>query len=168
MPRCHGWISAMERCTNAQPWRFVTATGPALAEVKKALSEGNYWAQKAGAITAVVTSLDWDMWLDHGRDYAFFDTGMAVMNYQLQAIHEGLAVHPIAGFDPAIAKKALGIPESAVLLTLLVLAHPGTTDGLNEKHKAQETAERTRRPLGEVFALNSWKPELLPKPKEKA
>ncbi|NNM68113.1 MAG: nitroreductase [Spirochaetales bacterium] len=155
-------------CGNAQPWRFVSVTGPALTEVKEALSEGNYWAHNAAAITAVVTSLDWDMRLDHGRDYAFFDTGMAVMNYQLQAIHEGLAVHPVAGFDAVLAKKALGIPESAVLLVLIVLAHPGSPEGLSEKHKTQEVTTSARRPLEEVYTQDAWKPELLPKPKEKA
>ena len=42
--------------------------------------------QKAPAITALVTNFDWDARLDNGRDYAFFDLGMAAMNYQLQAI----------------------------------------------------------------------------------
>ena len=155
-------------CGNAQPWRFVSATGPALVEVKKALSDANYWAQKAGAITVVVTNLDWDVRLDHGRDYAFFDTGMAAMNYQLQAVHEGLTVHPIAGFDPVVAQKALGIPESAVVLVLIALAYPGSSDHLSEKHKTQEKSGRVRHPIEEVFAMNAWKPELLPKPKEKA
>lgn len=153
-------------CANAQPWRFVTATGSALEELKKALSDGNYWGKKAGAITAVVTHPDWDARLDHGRDYAFFDTGMAAMNYQLQAIHEGLLAHVIAGFDVVKAKAALGIPENAVLLTLILLGYEGSADHLNERHKASEKAERSRKPLEEVFTYDAWKADLLPKSKE--
>lgn len=153
-------------CANAQPWRFVTATGSALEELKNALSDGNYWGKKAGAITAVVTHPDWDARLDHGRDYAFFDTGMAVMNYQLQAIHEGLLAHVIAGFDVVKAKAALGIPESAVLLTLVLLGYEGSAEHLNDRHKAAEKAERSRKPLEEVYTYDAWKASLLPKAKE--
>ncbi len=149
-------------CANTQPWRFVTATGAALEQVQKALTPGNYWAQKAGAITAVVTNPEWDMRMDHGRDYAFFDTGMAVMNYQLQAIQEGLLVHVIAGFDVLKVKEALGIPQEVVLLALITLGYEGSAEHLNERHLASEKAERTRKPLSEVFAFDRWNFGLLP------
>ena len=96
---------------NMQPWRIVTVTeGEHLAAIKEALAPGNYWAQKAPAIAAFVTELDWDGRLDHGRDYAFFDLGQAAMNYQLQAVAEGLVAHPIAGFKCLSRKEDLGDP----------------------------------------------------------
>ncbi len=153
-------------CANSQPWRIVAVSEPErLASLKAALTPGNYWALKAPAIAAFVTSPDWDGRLDNGRDYAFFDLGMAAMNFQLQAIEEGLIVHPIAGFDPVRAKAALGIPESAVLMTLVILGFPGDSSHLNEKHLASESSARSRKPLEEVFAFDAWDPALAPAPK---
>jgi nitroreductase len=153
-------------CANSQPWRLVLVSDPEkLAELKKALSGGNYWAQKAPAIAAFVTHPDWDARLDHDRDYAFFDLGMSAMNFQLQAVEEGLYVHPIAGFDPAVAKKALGIPEVAILVTLVILGFPGDSSHLSDKHLASEKSTRSRKPMEEVAAFDHWTSQLEPKPK---
>jgi len=150
-------------CANAQPWRLITVTQKEkLDKLKEALTPGNYWAKKAPAITAVVTKLDWDARLDNGRDYAFFDTGMAVMNYQLQAIEHGLYAHPIAGFDAVKAKDVLEIPTDATLLTLVILGYPGDHSHLNEKHLEAEKSQRTRKALHEVYALDSWQTQLSP------
>jgi nitroreductase len=150
-------------CANSQSWRIVTVVerGP-LTALKATLSSGNYWAKKSPAIAAFVSSLDWDARLDGSRDYAFFDLGMAAMNYQLQAVEEGLVAHPIAGFDPVTAKLALGIPEAAVLVTLIVLGYPGDPSGLSEKHLASERSERVRKPIEEVSAFDRWDEGLLP------
>jgi nitroreductase len=153
-------------CSNSQPWRIITVSNPEKLEAfKAALTPGNYWALKAPAITAFVTSQDWDARSSLGRDYAFFDLGMAAMNYQLQALEEGLIAHPIAGFDPALAKRFLGIPEVAVLLTLVIIGFPGDSSHLSEKHLASERSERVRKPMEEVFAFDSWISSLEPKPK---
>lgn len=150
-------------CMNNQPWRIVSVADPdRLAALKETLSPGNYWARKAPAIAAFITSLDWDARLDGGRDYAFFDLGMAAMAFQLQAVSEGLVAHPIAGFNPAAAKEVLGVPEEAVLVTLVVLGYPGDPSGLNEKHLASERSERTRKLLEEVSAFDAWNDGLLP------
>lgn len=150
-------------CMNNQPWRIVVVADPVpLAALKETLSPGNYWARKAPAIAAFITSLDWDARLEGGRDYAFFDLGMAAMAFQLQAVSEGLIAHPIAGFNPAAAKIVLGVPEEAVLVTLVVLGFPGDPSGLNEKHLASERSERTRKPIEEVSAFDAWNDQLLP------
>ena len=151
-------------CNNNQPWRIVTVIEPARLEALKAsLTPGNYWARKAPAIVAFVTQLDWDARLDGGRDYALFDLGQAVMAYQLQAVEEGLYVHPIAGFNPSIAKAVLDIPETAILETLVILGHPGDPSGLNEKHQAAEKAPRSRKPLENVASFDAWNDRLLPR-----
>jgi len=150
-------------CANSQPWRIITVVEATRLEALKAsLAPGNYWAKKAPAIAAFTTSLDWDARLDGGRDYALFDLGMAAMAYQLQAIEEGLVVHPIAGFNPAAAKLALGIPETVVLETLIILGFPGDPSALNEKHLAAETSARARKPIEEIAAFDLWNDKLLP------
>ncbi len=155
-------------CMNAQPWRIITVVDPdRLEALKAALSPGNYWAKKAPAIAAFVTSLDWDARLDGGRDYALFDLGMAAMAYQLQAVEEGLIAHPIAGFNPASAKLALGIPETVVLEALVIVGFPGDPSALSEKHRLLETSPRERKPLNEVAQYDFWDDRLVPSPKVK-
>jgi nitroreductase len=150
-------------CANAQPWRIITVTeGGHLSALKETLSPGNYWAQKAPAIAAFVTRVEWDGRLDRGRDYAFFDLGQAAMNYQLQAVAEGLIAHPIAGFNAEAAAKALGVPEGAVLVTLVILGYPGETADLNQKHLEMESSERSRKALEMVHANDAWLPGLVP------
>jgi nitroreductase len=154
---------------NSQSWRIVVVTDPdRLEALKAALSGGNYWAKKAPAIAAFVTSPEWDGRLEGGREYALFDLGQAAMAFQLQAVEEGLVAHPIAGFDSKIAKGALGIPEALVLETLVILGYPGDSSGLNEKHLAAESSARIRKPLDEISAFDKWDARLVPAVKEKA
>ncbi|PKL13831.1 MAG: nitroreductase [Spirochaetae bacterium HGW-Spirochaetae-8] len=150
---------------NNQPWRIVTVVDQIKLEaLKETLSAGNYWAKKAPAIAAFVTNPEWSMRLA-GRDYAYFELGMAAMAYQLQAVEEGLRVHPIAGFDSVEAKKVLGIPELCTLEVLMVVGYPGDPAGLGEKHRELEKSVRSRKPLDQVAAFDSWNEGLLPPPK---
>jgi len=149
-------------CANSQPWRIITVTesGP-LAALKETLTTGNYWGLKAPAITAIVTSPNWDFKTEDGREFALFDTGMAAYAYQIQAVYEGLFVHPIAGFDALKAAAVLGIPEGAKVVTLIILGYPGSASELNEKHQELEISPRLRKPLNEVFAKDHWSATLI-------
>ncbi len=150
---------------NNQPWRIVTVVDAGqLAALKETLSAGNYWARKAPAIAALVTNAEWSMRLA-GRDYAYFELGMAAMAYQLQAVEEGLYAHPIIGFDVAMAKQVLGIPDTSVLEVLIVVGYPGDTSNLSEKHQELEKSKRTRKPLDEIATFDTWKANLVPSPK---
>ncbi len=144
-------------CANKQPWRFVVFDEKeALEKVKKQLSGGNYWAQKSPLIIAVITREDLDAQLSGNRNYAFFDTGMACMNLQLQAQKEGLISHPIAGFEAVELRKDLGMSENYTLLTLIILGYPGNPDDLNGKHRESEEGPRVRKPLSDVVLYNFW------------
>ncbi len=143
-------------CFNNQPWRFVVAQGKALAKVKAALPGGNYWAQPAPAILALATERDLDCKLSDGRDYFLFGCGMAVGMLMVQATQIGLIAHPIAGYDPVAVKKALGIPQNYVLITLVVVGKPGDPDTLSEKHREIELGPRDRKPLSAVLAWNKF------------
>jgi len=144
-------------CFNNQPWRLVAVREPeSLAKVRDFLSKGNAWALSAPCIVLVTTKLDLDCRLDDGRDYAFFDTGMAVMNLQLQAVKEGLYAHPIAGYKSAEIRQAFGIPDGYVLVTLVVLGYPGDEAGLDDGLREKERSERQRKPLEAVFSKDEW------------
>lgn len=147
---------------NNQPWRMVTVTDEEqLASLKETLSKGNYWALEAPAIVAFVTHPDWSMRLG-GRDLAFFELGMAAMAYQLQAVEEGLYVHPIVGFDMNKAKQVLQIDDGYVLEIMMVVGHPGDIGKLNEKHTESELSSRIRKPIESIATMNRWDEQLVP------
>ena len=144
-------------CFNNQPWRFVVLTKDFGIEHGYArMAQGNYWAQAAPVIIGVATRPEYDCDLDEGRQYALFDCGMAVQNLQIQAQHEGLIAHPIAGFKAAELKADLGIPADHILITLVVIGYPGADTKLNEKRQEIESSKRVRKNLDEVVFYGSW------------
>lgn len=151
---------------NSQPWRMITVKDPeVLGKLKETLAPGNYWAKKAPAITAFITNPSWGLTLGDVA-YTPFELGMAAMAYQIQAVAEGLYVHPIAGYNAKEAKEVLGIRDEDTLQTLIVLGYPGESDGLGEKHLAMENSPRDRISLDEVAAFDRWSERLVPKQKK--
>jgi nitroreductase len=109
-------------CFNKQPWNYVFVREPkALQELAQSLKKGNEWAQRSSLIIAVFSKVDQDCALKDGREYFLFDCGLSVSMIVLRATELGLVAHPIAGFDSARAKKALGIPEEMTLITLVMV-----------------------------------------------
>ena len=143
-------------CANTQPWRIIAVTGERLLSIRPALSEGNKWATRAPLIFVMATKPSLDMRLEAGRDYAYFDLGMAAMAILLQATREGLYAHPIAGYTPSKVAKAAGLPEDFVPLTLIVVGKPGDDALLNEGQKLREHGPRQRKGLEEIAFADSW------------
>lgn len=144
-------------CFNNQPWRLVVVNGQeTLNKLKEHLSDGNYWAKRSPCIIGAATEAELDCKLSDKREYALFDTGLAVENMVLQAFREGLIAHPIAGFKPVPIKELLGIPEQYILITLVILGYPGDISVLSEKHQQSELSGRERKPENEVIAFNGW------------
>lgn len=138
-------------CSNKQPWRFIIARkGHGLDQVRDALSSGNYWAREAPVIVVVTTRDEDDCMLSDDRKYAQFDTGMAAMALMLQATREGLYAHPMAGWDPVAVRSGLGIAGDRRVLALIAVAYPGDGSNLSATHAAEESSERSRKPLEEI------------------
>lgn len=145
-------------CSNKQPWRFlVCSENDALEKARAALNGGNYWAKVAPVLVVITTRDDLDCRLNDDRNYAQFDTGMATMNLMLQATHEGLYAHPMAGWDPAVLREQFAIESETRVIAMLALGYPGGTDHLSEKHLESEQSDRTRKPLDEVLLWNGWR-----------
>jgi len=144
-------------CFNNQSWRFVVVMedGP-LKKLHDALSRGNYWMKKAPVIVIVATRPELGCQLSDRRDYALFDCGLAVENLMLQAIHEELYAHAVAGYDPIKVKQAFSIPEEFIVITLVAIGYPGDDKDLNEKHRELEHSSRVRKPEPEVISYNTW------------
>ena len=144
-------------CNNSQPWRFVVVEEPAMLDkVKEALPGGNYWAKPAPVILAVASRRDLDCVLSDARDYFLFGCGLAVGTLMVQATSMGLIAHPIAGYKPELVKASLGIPETYVVITLVIIGRPGDVGQLSDKHRAIELGPRDRKPLDKVVSWNRF------------
>ena len=145
-------------CNNNQPWRVVAVfdEGP-LHELKASLTKGNSWAQKAPLIFAICARADDDCRLADRRDYFLFGCGMAVGEMMLRATELGLIAHPIAGYDVALAKQVLGVPDDYVLITLINIARPGADSSmLSEKQLLAEKDRPARRAIADSFFRGKW------------
>lgn len=150
-------------CFNNQPWHFLVcgpaadgSPGPELLALRETLNEGNRWAAAAPFLVLLCTEPSLDCRLDEGRDYAFFDCGLAAMALMLEAARLGLVAHPMAGFSASKARKALGLPRTLVPLALLAIGKPGPNGALAPWQIEKEGAPRERRSLEEFAHRGRW------------
>lgn len=150
-------------CFNNQPWHLVTcgteadgSPDPGLVALRETLNEGNRWAAQAPLLVLLCTEASLDCRLDEGRDYAYFDCGLAAMALMLEATRLGLVAHPMAGFSASKARKALGIPRAIVPLVLFAVGRPGSNGALAPWQVEKEGAPRERKHISEFAHRGRW------------
>jgi nitroreductase len=136
---------------NSQPWRFLVANRgeQAFDDIFEVLNPGNQlWAGAASALVVVVADTEFP----DGRPnpYALYDTGQAVANLVAQAVHEGLSVHQMAGFDKAAAVTTFGLPEHLHPVVVVAVGEHDAAAPLTGALAEREAAPRVRRPLEEL------------------
>jgi nitroreductase len=152
-------------CFNNQPWKFVFAKSPeALVKVFGCLAKNNDWPRKASLVIAAFALKDHDCVIKE-REFYLFDLGMAVSALQLRATELGLVAHPIAGFDNEKVRTELGIPESSLVLTLVIVGKK-TQDksALTPQQAADEDARPPRLPLENIYSVDKYDEKLAVKP----
>jgi nitroreductase len=90
--------------------------------------------------------------------WAQHDTGLATENLLLEAVELGLAAHPMAGYDPELARREFGIPEGFTPIAMIALGYPftGKLEELDEKLRGKELASRQRNPISDIAFAGSW------------
>jgi len=143
---------------NEQPWRFFLGRrgDETYAKIFESLGEFNQkWAQTAPVLILGVAKTRFSHSGAENR-VALFDLGAASSYLTLQAAALGLATHQMAGFDPEKARKLFGIPAEYATGSVIALGYQGEPAALeDERLIQQETAARTRKPLGEIV-LGEW------------
>jgi nitroreductase len=86
--------------------------------------------------------------------------GLASAQLILQAQSMGLAVHPMAGFDPGRARELLEIPEDHEPVAALAIGYPGEGADLPDGLREREMAPRERDSLVEIARGAGWNEEL--------
>jgi nitroreductase len=139
---------------NEQPWRFFLALAgePHSDRIESFLVEANGWARKAPALLVAATATTFAR---NGKKngVAIHDLGLAAATMTLQAMHEGILVHGMAGFDAGRAKAEMHMPPDWEAVAMWAMGYPGTLEGLPEPLRSRELEPRVRRPLSAtVFA----------------
>lgn len=142
--------------SNEQPWMYIYATSdqPELRQkMIEPLASGNQiWASQAPLI---VFSMARKKFLRNGNEnkYAQYDLGGANAFLSLQAVHLGLQVRQMAGYDHAKAVSLLNIPDDYEPGVFIAIGYPGNPDQLPEPLRIKETAPRERF-VQESFVMN--------------
>ena len=147
---------------NEQPWRFLVARredektfGTLLGCL---VGANQVWARHAAVLAVGVVKRvlafngKLNLWAEH-------DLGAAVAQLSLQAVAEGLFVHPMAGFSPSQVREACGVPEGYDPLVALALGYGGDPDDLPEELRPRERGLRERQALEEMVFGAHWKAE---------
>ncbi len=143
---------------NNQPWRFIFVKDRHQREkFVAALPRGNQWAARAPVLIAVCGRQRDDYTRkDDPIEYYQFDCGLATMSLLLAAVQEGLMAHPMAGYDAPKVKQALDIPDDFKVMCVISLGYKGPIDLLDERTREKDEAERTRKPVEEIIAMDRF------------
>jgi nitroreductase len=142
--------------SNIQPWRFIVGLRGTDTNSKIVSALMGFNQSWAGAAPVLILGVAHTASPRGKNAYALFDLGAATYAITLQAASLGLSTHQMAGFDQAIARKALEIPEDYVIGSVVALGYQGEPEALaNEELVKRELAPRDRKPLKELV-FSAW------------
>ncbi len=138
---------------NEQPWRFVIGR-KGDEKYQKILSSLVEWNQTWAVKTPVlILNLAKRTFTHNGKDNptASYDLGQAVATLALEAVHQGLAVHQMSGFDAQAAAKALQIDDDFLPVSVTAIGYAGKPDDLPEDMAKMETKARERKTIHDLL-----------------
>jgi nitroreductase len=147
-------------CMGEQPWRIVVwnknIDEAAWEKAFDCLAPSNQiWVQRAPLLCLICADTLFSKNAQSNR-WAEYDTGAAAQNLCLQATSMGLMAHQLGGFDAEKTRAAFNIPAKFTLMAMISVGHPVSESAIPEDLLARETAERSRRPLGDLFYQGAW------------
>jgi nitroreductase len=144
---------------NEQPWTYIVGTKAQAAEFDRILSclvdANRQWAQAAPVLALGVTTLNFSRNGKPNRA-AHHDLGLAAGNLVLEATARGLVVHQMIGILPDRARDLFRIPDGSEALTALAIGYLGNSNALDERLRAHDLAERSRKPLRAFVFTGTW------------
>jgi nitroreductase len=137
---------------NVQPWRFIVARrgDENFEKIVDSLNGFNkVWAPSASLFISIVAK----MTNEDGtpRPISLYDSGIASALLTVEAVHRGLAVHQIAGFDKENFAQGFNLESEYEPLIVLAIGKQIPADTLSDEAIQQrEVAPRERKSLEEL------------------
>ncbi|OGI60776.1 nitroreductase [Candidatus Nomurabacteria bacterium RIFCSPHIGHO2_01_FULL_38_19] len=126
---------------NIQPWRFVYAmrdTSEFDTHFSLLVDFNQTWCKNASALVVAISRKKTDDSKNDNVTHSF-DTGSAWMSLALQASSMGLVAHGMSGFDFAMAKEKLDVPDDHQVEMMFAIGKHGKIEDLPEAMRAGET-----------------------------
>lgn len=146
-------------CFNEQPWSFLVATSDNPAEYDRMLDcivEGNRgWAKTAPVLMISVAAL---AFAHNGKPnrHAYHDVGAATADLTVQAVSEGISVHPMGGIDLEKARVTYGIPATHDPVAGIAIGYAADFNTLPEPLKQRALAPRSRKSADQFVFSGKW------------
>jgi nitroreductase len=147
-------------CYGDQPWRYIVCDRRSDAEAwdraYTCLAEGNRtWAVHAPVLLLAVAG---SVFARNGNPnrWGQYDTGAASENLCLQATAMGLMAHQMGGFDADKARAQFDVPEQYTPMAMIAIGYQLPRERIPASLREREFAERSRRPLPEIFFEGRW------------
>lgn len=138
---------------NAQPWRFIIGHkgDENYQKILNTLVEFNQqWAAKAPVLILNAYQINFD---HNGKlnQTAQYDLGQAVASYSLEAVHQGLYLHQMTGFDAEMANESFGLGKEITAFSATALGYLGAADSLSEDMQKMELSDSKRMPQSDFL-----------------
>jgi nitroreductase len=133
--------------TNEQPWGYLFATRNQpdfWHKMFEPLNENNkIWAKDIPLLILSIARQNFTRY-PGPNVHAMYDLGAANALLSLQAVELGLQVRQMAGFDHALARKNMNIPDEYLLGVFIAVGYPGDPGSLPQHLQQREMAPRER------------------------
>lgn len=132
--------------SNLQPWYFIVGLkgDETYAHILDTLDSFNHlWAPTSPVLVLNIAQHLTEAGEPNGT--AMYDLGQAVAHFTFQAMHEGIYVHQMSGFDPQKASQIFKIPKEYIAVSVMALGYPGKPHLIHARLQPGEISVRVRR-----------------------
>ncbi len=144
--------------SNEQPWSFMVGEmgDETYKKIFETLVEFNQLWVRTAPVAAISIGHRNSVKSGKPNDWFKYDVGQAVAHLSIQATHEGLYVHQMAGFDREKARELFNIPEDHEAISAFAIGHLGDYRLLHPNLARMEADERIRKSAGEFVFSNTF------------
>lgn len=138
--------------SNKQEWHYYAFLGGSRLKLAEVLNKGNHWALAAPLLLAVTRDGSIENRTET-REYGMYDTALSVMSLVIEAEHQGLRAHQMAGFHDEPLRRLLNLGQNSIPVVMVAVGYEGEAKDLDPATQEKGKRPRTRKPLEEVVTL---------------
>lgn len=137
---------------NKQEWRYYAVMGKERERLAEVLVPGNHWALKAPLLLGVTRDTSIENKTE-SREYGMYDVALSVMCLAIEAEHQGLRTHQMAGFREEAFRRAFGILEQEIPVVMVAVGYEGNEGNIDPVARAKEQRPRARKSIEDIVTI---------------